>query len=144
MLQNVIDNRSLKKDIKEFNLTILLILVCWVGLNKIFSFLVARLALHFFLHNSFFFPYILPHSILNPFLTFFLFRLFPFLPSLFPFPLFLPGKFEHFSYLPGSAANHVIVLCFFEPCCLEVHLVTNLRVRSKTANILHVFGVSLN
>ena len=32
----------------------------------------------------------------------------------FLFPSFLPGKFEHFSYLPGSAAT--TLLRFIEPC----------------------------
>ena len=46
------------------------------------------------------------------FLSLFLSPSFPSSPALFPlpsilflFPFFFPGKFEHFSYLPGSAAS---------------------------------------
>ena len=79
-------------------------------------------------HLLFFFTHFLPLSrYANPFCPFtFLFPLllsFPFLPSflffLFPFRFFflflffLPGKFEHFSYLPSSTAT--TLLRFFEP-----------------------------
>ena len=75
--------------------------------QKIFLFLVAS-HLHFFLHIFFFFPNIPPYSISLPFSP--CFFLPPFLPSLlsfpsfpflqFPFPFFLPGKFEHSATFP--------------------------------------------
>ena len=74
---------------------------------------------HYTLHTFFSFPNKPPHSIplpfflspsfpsSLPFLSFpFLSLLFPFL--LFVFPFFLPGKFEHFSYHPCSAATTLL------------------------------------
>ena len=76
--------------------------------------------LHFSLQTLFFFPNIPPHSISLPFSPCFSpfpfpppLLYFPFLPFLFLFPFFLPGKFEHLSYLPGSAGT--MLLRFFEP-----------------------------
>ena len=103
-----------------------LILACHDELNsidcraqKIFFFLVAQ-APSFALHTFFFFPNVPPHSVPLPF-SFFLYSSFPpfflfYSPSFcffLLFPFFLPGKFEHFRYLPGSTAT--TLLCFLSP-----------------------------
>ena len=86
----------------------------WPGLKIIFFFLVAS-QVPSFLFTHFFFPNIPPHSVPLPFslsffpqLPSFLSLLFAFLPFLSLSPFFLPGKFEYFCYLPGSAATTLL------------------------------------
>ena len=66
------------------------------------------------LQTLLFFPRIPAHSVPVPFSpSFFPLPFFPFFPLFFLFPFFLPGKFEHFSCLPSSAAS--TLLHFFSP-----------------------------
>ena len=96
---------------------------CLPGPKKIFFFLVARQApsfifTHFLLLSQYTSPFcpfafssvLLSSSSLPSFPSY------PLLSVFLLFPFFLPGTFELFSYLPGSAATTLLRL--FEPCCL--------------------------